>query len=467
VTGEQRGPVAAAGADPGAFVGRTGPRVVARHPVNEPMIAHFCDAIGDSNPSYSDADFAAASVHGGIVAPPAMLDVWDRGGLRTSRDPRSPRAEVLEGLFAAGFDSIVAVNTELEIARYLRPGELLSNVEVLEDVSAEKLTARGPGRFVTTRHRYTNEQGEHVGELKFRILVFRPEAPEPRPAPAGPSSDPGLRPPPAVNADNHFFWEGVRRHELRIQRCANCGVLLMPPGPRCPSCGSFDLDWTGATGRGRLYSFAVVHHPKVEGFSYPLGVALVELEEGTRVVTNLAGIDRDRMTIGMPLELCWLEGAAGGLALPQFRAPAPVRRPDTLSLSDLNLGERFPLCSLPVTTTLVVAGAISTRDYTAVHHDRTAAEREGSTDVFLNINTSVGLLQRVVSDWTGPEALFRSIRVRLGAPAYPGDLLTFSGEVSSIDAAGAVATIAVKASDSLGDHLVAAVELSLPAGRAS
>jgi uncharacterized protein len=189
----------------------------------------------------------------------------------------------------------------------------------------------------------------------------------------------------------------------------------------------------------------------------------VELEEGTRIVANLAGLERSQLTIGMSLELCWLDGAGGGLPLPQFRTPAPVHRTDTLELSDLSVGDSLPLCSLPITTTLVVAGAVATRDYTAVHHARAAAQREGSADVFLNINTSVGLLQRVVSDWAGPEAVFRSIRVRLGAPGYPGDVLTFSGEVAAVDAAAGITVIALKASDSLGDHAVATVGLALPA----
>jgi uncharacterized OB-fold protein/acyl dehydratase len=448
----------------GAYVGRAGLPVFARHPVNEPMIGHFCDAISDLNPSYTDAGFAAASVHGGIVAPPVMLDVWDRPGLHASGDPKSPRAEVLRLLFARGFDSIVAVNTELELPRYVRPGELLSSVEILEDVSAEKRTSRGPGHFVTTRHRYANQHGDRVGELMFRILVFRPEGAE---TPTADGSDPALRPAPAINADNEFFWQGARRHELRIQRCEGCGRLLMPPGPRCSSCGSFEMGWTLACGRGRLYSFAVSEHPVLEGFCYPLCVALVELEEGTRVVADLTGLDRDQLAIGMPLELSWLEGAADGLPLPQFRAATPIRRADTLALSDLSVGERLPLCSLPITTTLVVAGAIATRDYTAVHHDRAVAEREGSADVFLNINTSVGLLQRVISDWAGPEAVLGSLRARLGAPAYPGDVLTFSGEVSAVDSARAVATIALRASVPRGDHAIATAELSLPTGRAS
>jgi uncharacterized OB-fold protein/acyl dehydratase len=447
------------------YIGTAGPPARARHAVNDAMIAHWCDAMGDGNPCYTDPEFAAGSVHQGIVAPPAMLDVWDRGGLLFSRQSGSPRTQVMQRLFADGFDSIVAVNTELEFPRYLRRGELLSNVEVLDDVSPLKRTARGPGHFVTTRHRYTNQHGEHVGDLLFRILFFRPE---PRPVTAiepgtesDPSPDPALRPPPAINDDNRFFWEGAKLHELRIQRCNSCAQLLMPPGPRCPQCGSFEMGWVASSGKGRLYSFAVPEYPKVAGFAYPVTVGLVELAEGTRIVADLVGLDRHRdVAIGMPLELSWLEG--GAYPLPQFRAPAPQRRTTTLSIGDLNVGDALPLCSLPITTTLVVAGAIATRDYTPVHHDRAVAEREGSKDIFLNINTSVGLLQRVVSDWAGPEAMFRSIRVRLGAPGYPGDLLTFSGQVSAVDTERATATVDLTASDALGDHGVATIELSFP-----
>ncbi|MGO8877019.1 MAG: MaoC family dehydratase N-terminal domain-containing protein [Acidimicrobiales bacterium] len=468
----------------GEYVGRSGSPVRARHAVNEAMIAHWCDAMGDGNPSYTDPDFAAASVHGGIVAPPAMLDVWDRAGLSFVRGSGSPRTGVMERLFSQGFDSIVAVNTELEFPRYLRCGELISNVEVLDAVSPRKRTARGPGHFLTTRHRFTNQHGEHVGDLMFRILLFRPEPREPEArepatpaAPAdsstgataaqgagsAPDPDPALRPQPALNDDNRFFWEGAQRHELRIQRCLGCGRLLMPPGPRCPHCGSFEMGWAVASGGGRLYSFAVPEHPRVAGFSYPLTVGLVELDEGVRVVANLVGLDpHTDVSIGMHLELCWLDG--GMLPLPQFRAPKPTRALTTLQLQDLSVGDAVPLCSLPITTTLVVAGAIATRDYTPVHHDRAVAEREGSKDVFLNINTSVGLLQRVVSDWAGPEAIFRSIRVRLGAPGFPGDLLTFSGRVTAVDAEHGTTTVGMRAGDSLGDHAVATVELSLPTG---
>jgi uncharacterized OB-fold protein/acyl dehydratase len=449
-----------------ALVGGAGKPTVARHAVNEPMIAHWCDAMGEGNPLYTDEAYAARSSHGGIVAPPAMLDVWDRGGLAFAREPDSPRTVALNALFARGFDSIVAVNTELEFARYVRPGERLSNAEILDDISAEKHTARGPGHFVTTRHRYVNEVGEHVGDLLFRILVFRPEAragEEAASASGGrpaPDPSPALRPAPAINHDNRYFWEGAAKRELRIQRCQGCGQLLAPPGPRCPRCGSFDMGWIVASGRGRLYSFAIPEHPKVPGFSYPLTVGLIELEEGTRLVSNVVGLQPEQLTIGMPLELSWLQ--AGEQVLPQFRAPLPTRREDTPPAGEWKVGQQLPTCAIPITATLVVAGALATRDFTPVHHDAAVAKREGSTDIFLNINTTAGLVQRAVSDWLGPEAVFRAIRIRLGAPGYPGDLLTFSGHVSSVNEATGELTVSLEATDSYGDHAIVTAEMTLP-----
>ncbi len=100
-----------------ALVGSEGPPTVPRHAVNEAMIAHWCDAMGDDNPLYLDEGFAAGTPVGGIVAPPAMLDVWDRGGLKHVRSADSPRGRALALLEAAGFTSVVAVNSELELQR--------------------------------------------------------------------------------------------------------------------------------------------------------------------------------------------------------------------------------------------------------------------------------------------------------------------------------------------------------------
>jgi uncharacterized protein len=94
------------------------------------------------------------------------------------------------------------------------------------------------------------------------------------------------------------------------------------------------------------------------------------------------------------------------------------------------VGETLPVWELPVTTTLVVSTALATRDFQDVHHDRDLAVRSGSKDIFLNILTTTGLVQRYVGEWAGPAALTRSCELRLGAPAHPGDLLTFEGTVS-------------------------------------
>lgn len=141
--------------------------------------------------------------------------------------------------------------------------------------------------------------------------------------------DPSLRPRPAINRDNQFFWDGARLHELRVQTCNDCGDVSYPPRPCCVKCGSFDLGWQVSSGRGVVYAWAVPHHPQVAGFEYPVSVVLVELEEGVRIVSNLVDADRDDLRIGLEVEVCWLdshpalvEGAVdsrGPISLPQFR----------------------------------------------------------------------------------------------------------------------------------------------------
>jgi uncharacterized OB-fold protein len=462
------------------FVGQQGPVQVARHPVNAPAIADWCDAIGDTNPSYTNETFAASSRHGGIVAPPATLDIWDRAGLPAqaagARRGDDPRSKVIRLLEEHGFVGVVAVNSELEIERYLKVGELLQNVQSLEEVSEEKQTALGAGHFVTTRHRYTTDAGEHVGDTLFRILKFKPGTGTPAPAADDASVEPdpshSLRPRPAINADNAAVWEGYRRHELRIPKCNSCGMRVFPPSPRCTACGAFDMGYVVASGRGRLYSFNVVHHPKVAGFRYPLPVGLIELDEGPRIVTDLVGVTPDQLRIGMRLEVDWLdshpalvEGATdsrGPVTLPRFRPATPDRRIETVTASALGARDPLPIWVLPVTPTLIVSGALATRDFQDVHHDRDLAHKKGSKDTFLNINTSLGLMQRYVTDWAGPEAVVRALRVRLGAPAYPYLPLTFSGNVQAVDPETGMVTVAVSASNDLGRHVAGTVELELP-----
>ncbi len=187
--------------------------------MNTAAIADWCDAMGDDNPVFTDPVLAASSIHGGIVAPAVTLDMWDRGGLKQTRSTDDPQAQTIKTLEARGYTSVVAVNSELEITRQLRPGDVLEKVLSLEDVSEEKATGLGVGHFVTTRQRYTTAEGEHVGDVLFRILKFKPgtgrsAAPADGARPV-PDASPHLRPRPGINRDNEFFWEGCRQHELR------------------------------------------------------------------------------------------------------------------------------------------------------------------------------------------------------------------------------------------------------------
>lgn len=156
---------------------------VAPDPVNQPMIRHWAAAFGDRNPVYTDPDFAATTRFGGIVSPPFMLQTWtmatpviegirERGGSPVPSEGESPLSE----LEAAGYVATLATDSEYEIVRYLRLGEVLSATTVIESISEEKQTRLGPGRFVTWLTTYTVEDGEVVGRQRFRILRFRPEA---------------------------------------------------------------------------------------------------------------------------------------------------------------------------------------------------------------------------------------------------------------------------------------------------
>ncbi len=152
----------------------------ARDPVNRPMIHHWCDAIGDTNPIYSDEEAAAASVHGHIVAPPTMLQTWGMGGLRRARAAESdaPRAPgPTELLHAAGYTSVVATDCEQDYKRYLKPGDVIRTSGVLESISEEKHTTMGDGYFVTNKTTYWDQNDEVVAEMRFRILWFRPARP--------------------------------------------------------------------------------------------------------------------------------------------------------------------------------------------------------------------------------------------------------------------------------------------------
>jgi acyl dehydratase len=317
-----------------AFIGKPGAPEVARDAVNLPMIRHWCDAMEDANPAYTDPDFAARSVHGQLVAPPAMLNAWTMPGLPGRPAGRAdPAGDVYRALDRAGFTSVVATDSAHEYLRYLRLGDLLHGVGEVEEVSDEKRTALGAGHFVTTRTTYTTQAGEFVGRMRFRILKFKP-------------------------------------------------------------------------GTGR------------------------------------AG------------------GGAPAETTPRALPPRAPRREKTRRAHDVKAGDTLPPCPVPITATGIVAGAIASRDYQDVHHDRELAKLRGSPDIFMNILTTSGIVARYVTDWAGPEALLRRLAIRLGAPNYPGDAMVMTGSVTA--ASGGEIEVALRGDNRLGPHVTGTLALTLP-----
>lgn len=138
----------------------------------------------------------------------------------------------------------------------------------------------------------------------------------------------------------------------------------------------------------------------------------------------------------------------------------------SISGGQISVGDAIPLFELNVTSTVIVAGAIASRDFMPVHHDAEYARGRGSPDLFMNILTTNGYVARYVTDWAGPEAIVRKIAIRLGAPAIPGQPLRFTGQVTEKHDEGdeCVVEVTLRAANDLGDHATGTVTLSVPRG---
>lgn len=304
-----------------AFEGQEIDALVAPDPVNQAMIRHWVEAMGDRNPVYTDPEAAAASVHGEIIAPAVMLQAWPMQGLHGNRrEPgdTNPQTRLLNLLESEGFVGVVATNCEQEYLRMLHLGDRITTRSVIDDVSEEKHTGLGIGHFVTTRIEYSTVDGELVGTQLWRLLKFRPGTGKGAAASAPATAARPPRPRPGTTHDNLFFFEGAKEHRLLIQRCAACRTLRHPPQPRCDRCGSYEWDTLEASGRGTVYSFVVNHYPQVPAFEYPLPIGLIELEEGTRLVAQIVDCAPEAIGVGMPVEVTWLDDDPE-LVLPAFR----------------------------------------------------------------------------------------------------------------------------------------------------
>jgi len=421
-----------------AAAGESRPRA-ARDPVNLPMIRNWTEAIDPGGPDDPD------------TAPPSMIQVWTMPGLHGARADDDPLGQMSQVLDEAGYTSVVATNCDQAYHRYLKVGEQLSVRGRLLDLTGPKRTALGEGWFVTTRSTWSSA-GEPVATMDFRILKFRPPDPAVTPPSATPPSaatraDPSTTSPmlPLITPDTAFFWDGTAVGELRIQRCAGCGALRHPPGPMCPACGQAstagvvgvpgDEGYTVAAGTGEVFSYVVHHHPPVPGKRLPMVVALVQLAEGVRMLGEMPGVRPDQVRIGMPVRVTFTR--AGDMALPAWR-PAKGALPDRV---------------IDVTPTFVIASALATRDFQDVHHDRDLAVKRGSRDIFINILTTTGLVQRYVSDWA-PDAVVRAVSIRLGVPCHAGETLTLSGQAVDEE------VVTVTGRCSLGDHVTATVRIA-------
>ncbi|OYD67944.1 bifunctional MaoC family dehydratase N-terminal/OB-fold nucleic acid binding domain-containing protein [Rhodococcus sp. OK302] len=294
--------------------GPSAPRT-GRDPVNMPMILNWVEAIGDENPIYVDESAARAAGHGGLVAPPAMAQVWTMRGLGARRESDDPLGRMTDILDEAGFTSVVATNCDQTYHRYLKPGEEVTISSVLEDVVGPKKTGLGEGWFFTTRSSW-HVGDELVSEMMFRILKFAPPVSEGSTAEQESSGVPEdldasrmLRPTPSL--DTQFFWDGVVAHELRIQlrpdASGHIGSVQHPPVPAIWKDKAEQTDYVVASGRGKVFSFVVHHAPKVPGRSLPFVIALVELPEGVRMLGELRGVDPADVSIGMDVEAIYLD----------------------------------------------------------------------------------------------------------------------------------------------------------------
>jgi len=141
----------------------------------------------------------------------------------------------------------------------------------------------------------------------------------------------------------------------------------------------------------------------------------------------------------------------------------------TPTFSDVSVGDELPTLVLPITRTLITAGAIASRDYQDVHHDHILAKERGSKDIFMNILTTNGLVGRYVTDWSGPRSRLAEVNIRLGAPNYPDSVMTLTGSVTDKgplgdDGQSGVVTVSIRGANDRGDHVTGTVQVILPLG---
>ena len=141
----------------------------------------------------------------------------------------------------------------------------------------------------------------------------------------------------------------------------------------------------------------------------------------------------------------------------------------TIDWQSVQVGDAIPAMVIEVTPTRVVAGAIASRDFMPVHHDRDFANQQGAPDIFMNILSDTGYCSRFLTDWAGPDAMITRLAIRLGVPVFPGHTLTYTGSIAELREEGdlGVVEIELRATNELGEHVGGTATLNLPIGRSA
>lgn len=292
-----------------AFVGQEmAPPTRGHDDVNKAMIRHWCEIMGDTNPVYTDEAFAKNSSKGGLIAPPAMLQAWSLDGYPMHNPPKDEsqldNQRKLHKVFDDhGYTGVLGTNCTQEYYRDLKPGDQVIAHTVIDSISEQKATQRGLGYFIETVTTFTDQDGKKVGSMRFRVLKFIPNETN-KATTAKDEGKPEV--PTRIHSprgnDNKWWWELVDKGVLPIQRCKNCQTLRHPPRAMCGECQSTEWDYIESTLEGEIFSFTQLHYPKFPGYQYPLICAVIQLSEGTRIVSNIVGTEPEKVHIGMKVK---------------------------------------------------------------------------------------------------------------------------------------------------------------------
>ncbi|MBJ22594.1 MAG: hypothetical protein GY910_18720 [bacterium] len=309
-----------------SYVGKAvGPAVTGRDPINEPMIRQWCDAMGETHPAYLDSEAAKETVHGEIVAPPTMLQAWIMEGWEMHEgydEPKNEQQRLHKLLADNGYTGVLGTNTEENYTRYLKLGERVKSLTVIDEISEEKATGAGIGYFITTKTVFENQDGEDLGSMSFRVLRFKPANPQPVSSEGGGEAAVVQKPSrikPPMGHDNGWWWTRVAEDGvIPIQRCTGCQKLRHPPRPMCDACGEQRFDSIDASGRATVHTFTVIHYPQFPGYEYPMISVIVDLEEGERMASTLIDCKPEDVKIGMAVEAV-IQEDEDGFKIPFFK----------------------------------------------------------------------------------------------------------------------------------------------------